>query len=69
VTELDLTPVPGRPNLLLGAYDLATLGYRADEFFVSGSASSYAPVADFGPTGGGARSRLAPRITPRALWP
>ena len=48
---MDLTPVPGRPNLLLGAYDLATLGYRADEFFVSGSASSYAPVADFGPDG------------------
>ncbi|HXA11174.1 MAG TPA: alpha/beta hydrolase domain-containing protein, partial [Mycobacterium sp.] len=51
MTELDLTPVPGRPNLLLGAYDLATLGYRADEFFVSGSASSYAPAADFGPDG------------------
>jgi Alpha/beta hydrolase domain len=51
VTELDLTPVPGRPNLLLGAYDLATLGYRAEEFFVSGSASSYAPIADFGPDG------------------
>ena len=48
---MDLTPVPGRPNLLLGAYDLATLGYRAEEFFVSGSASSYAPVADFGPDG------------------
>ncbi len=32
----------GKPNLLLGAYDLATLGYRADEFFVSGTASSYA---------------------------
>lgn len=50
VQELDLatpdvTPVPGRPNLLLGAFDLATLGYRAEEFFVSGSASSYAPVA------------------------
>ena len=31
-----ITPVPGKPNLLLGAYDLATLGYRAEEFFVSG---------------------------------
>jgi hypothetical protein len=51
VTDLDVTPVPGRPNLLLGAYDLATLGYRADEFFVSGSASSYAPVADLDPAG------------------
>jgi hypothetical protein len=51
VTELDVTPVPGKPNLLLGAFDLATLGYRAEEFFVSGCASSYAPVADFGPDG------------------
>jgi Alpha/beta hydrolase domain len=51
VSDLDVTPVPGRPNLLLGAFDLATLGYRAEEFFVSGCASSYAPVADFGPDG------------------
>jgi hypothetical protein len=40
-----ITPVPGKPNLLLGAYDLATLGYRAEEFFVSGTASSYASGA------------------------
>src|SRR4051812_39098920 len=39
----DVSPVPGKPNLLLGAYDLATLGYRAEEFFVSGTAESYAP--------------------------
>ncbi|MEO3761598.1 alpha/beta hydrolase domain-containing protein [Mycobacterium sp. B14F4] len=38
------THVPGKAKLLLGAYDLADLGYTADEFFVSGSASSYAPV-------------------------
>jgi hypothetical protein len=37
-----ITPVTGPPNLLLGAYDLATLGYAAEEFFVSGSARSYA---------------------------
>jgi Alpha/beta hydrolase domain len=48
---MEVTPVPGRPNLLLGAYDLATLGYRAEEFFVSGTASSYAPVADSGSSG------------------
>ena len=36
-----LTPVPGKPNLLLGAYDIADLGYTAAEFFVSGTASSY----------------------------
>jgi hypothetical protein len=37
-----VSPVPGKPNLLLGAYDLATLGYPAEEFFVSGTAQSYA---------------------------
>jgi hypothetical protein len=37
-----ITPVTGNPNLLLGAYDLATLGYGAEEFFVSGTARSYA---------------------------
>ncbi|BBX05105.1 alpha/beta hydrolase domain-containing protein [Mycolicibacterium moriokaense] len=37
-----ITPVSGTPNLLLGAYDPATLGYGAEEFFVSGSAESYA---------------------------
>jgi Alpha/beta hydrolase domain len=37
-----ITPVPGKPNLLLGAYEADTLGYRAQEFFVSGTASSIA---------------------------
>ncbi len=36
-----ITPVSGHPNLLLGAYDLAMLGYRAEEFFVSGTARSH----------------------------
>ena len=39
---MKVTPQPGKPNLLLGAYDLATLGYGAEEFFVSGTAASYA---------------------------
>jgi len=38
----DVTPVPGKPTLLLGAYDPATLGYQCQEFFVSGTARSYA---------------------------
>lgn len=44
-----ITPVPGKPNLLLGAYDLATLGYQAEEFFVSGVAKAFpSPVeADY----------------------
>ncbi len=37
-----ITPVSGNPNLILGAYDLATVGYGAEEFFVSGTAESYA---------------------------
>src|SRR5512139_1369096 len=37
-----VTPVAGKPTLLLGAYDLAPLGYQAEEFFLSGSATSYA---------------------------
>jgi hypothetical protein len=47
----DVTPVPGTPNLLLGAYDLATLSYRCREFFVSGTASCYAPLAGTGADG------------------
>jgi Alpha/beta hydrolase domain len=41
-----VTPVAGKPNLLLGAFDIGDLGYRADEFFVSGSAQSYSPVGE-----------------------
>lgn len=37
----DIVAVPGVPTLLLGNYDLAPLGYQLDEFFVSGTASSY----------------------------
>ena len=41
-----LTPIAGRPNLLVGAFDLATLGYQAQEYFVSGTARSFAPAAE-----------------------
>lgn len=37
-----VSSLPGRPNLLLGAYELATLGYDAEEFVISGTARSYA---------------------------
>lgn len=37
-----VSSLPGRPSLLLGAYDLATLGYGAEEFVVSGTARSHA---------------------------
>jgi Alpha/beta hydrolase domain len=45
-----VTAVPGPPVLLLSAFDLAPLGYSTEEFFVSGTASSYtlagAPTPD-----------------------
>ncbi|OBK78476.1 alpha/beta hydrolase domain-containing protein [Mycobacterium sp. 1274761.0] len=34
--------VPGKPNMIIGAYDVADIGYTANEFFVSGTASSFA---------------------------
>jgi hypothetical protein len=37
-----VSAVSGKPNLLLGAYEADAVGYRAEEFFVSGTASSYA---------------------------
>jgi hypothetical protein len=37
-----VTPVPGKPNMLIGGYSVADLGYAASEFFISGTASSYA---------------------------
>lgn len=42
---------PGKPLILLGAFDVGDLGYRTEEFFVSGTATSYAPTAELGPDG------------------
>ena len=36
-----VTAVAGKPLLLYGAYDLATVGYRSDEFFIAGTATAY----------------------------
>ncbi|CAM2979605.1 hypothetical protein BST27_03645 [Mycobacterium intermedium] len=35
--------VPGKPLLLLGAFEIGDVGYLAEEFFISGTASSCAP--------------------------
>ncbi|BAX90536.1 alpha/beta hydrolase domain-containing protein [Mycobacterium shigaense] len=52
MTDLPLaTPVPGKPALLLGGFEIASLGYVAEEFFVSGTATSYAPAGELGPDG------------------
>jgi len=47
----DVVPVPGRPALLLGAFEIADVGYVAEEFFVSGTASSYSPTGELGSDG------------------
>jgi Alpha/beta hydrolase domain len=45
-------PAPGKPLLLLGAFDMGDVEYVAEEFFVSGTASSYTPTGQLGPDGG-----------------
>lgn len=47
----DVTPVAGTPTLLLGGFDLGEVGYVAQEFFVSGTASSFAPDSKPGQDG------------------
>src|SRR5690242_14506657 len=51
MTKPDVRPVPGKPKLLLGTYDIADVGYTAEEFFVSGSASSYVPAGELAADG------------------
>ena len=46
-----VTPAPGKPLLLLGAFELGSVGYVAEEFFISGTASSYTSVTELGPDG------------------
>jgi Alpha/beta hydrolase domain len=45
-----VTAQPGKPTLMLGAFDLAALGYQTEEYFLSGTATSYrlpsGPTAD-----------------------
>jgi hypothetical protein len=41
-----ISGVSGKPNLLLGSYDVADLGYLAQEFFVSGTAASYSAIGN-----------------------
>lgn len=43
--------VPGPPKLFLGAYDLADLGYTAQEYFISGEAQSYSSAKPLSPDG------------------
>jgi Alpha/beta hydrolase domain len=49
--QITVSPVPGKPALLLGAFDITGLGYVAEEYFISGTASSYSSAAELGPDG------------------
>jgi Alpha/beta hydrolase domain len=44
-------PVEGAPMLMTGAYDVATLGYTKDEYFVSGVANSFSAPQPLTPDG------------------
>lgn len=46
-----VTPIPGKPALLLSAFDLADVGYSVEEFFVCATASCYAPAGEPAPDG------------------
>lgn len=41
-----ITPIAGKPLLLLGAFDIREVGYVAAEFLVSGTAASYCPASE-----------------------
>ncbi|OBG62753.1 MULTISPECIES: alpha/beta hydrolase domain-containing protein [unclassified Mycobacterium] len=51
MTYIDVTPASGKALLLLGAFDIGSVGYAAEEFFISGTASSFAPNGELGPDG------------------
>ncbi len=51
MTEPVLEAIPGKPLLLLGAFEIDSVGYVAEEFFVSGTASSYDPAGPLDPDG------------------
>jgi Alpha/beta hydrolase domain len=49
--QATFTLTPGKPALLLGAFDIADVDYAADEFVISGTASSYSAVTELGADG------------------
>jgi len=49
--NLAIQALSGPIDLLLGTFDLAALGYEADEYFVSGEATSYSAVGALGSDG------------------
>ena len=57
-----IAPVAGRPTLMLSAYDLGKLGYVVEEFFLTGTATSYRLPGP--PSADGNWAALADRTAP-----
>lgn len=51
VQATEVTAVAGQPSLLMGAFDLDSLGYTTEEFFLAGTAASYAFDGPISPDG------------------
>jgi hypothetical protein len=47
----EVTAVPGTPTLTLAAYDLKSVGYVVEEYFLKGTAQGYRKVGEAGPDG------------------
>lgn len=41
-----ITPVTGKPNLIIGNYDLGKLNYVVEEYFVAGDATAFKPARE-----------------------
>ena len=64
VVRPTVTAVPGSPFLGLGAFDLGALGYVVEEYFISGTATSYKLTGE--PTQDGAWTAKAADAAPYA---
>lgn len=47
----EVKATPGQPVLALASYDLKTVGYTVEEYFLKGTAQSYRKVGEAGPDG------------------
>ncbi len=44
-------PVEGPPGIIMAGFDLGQVGYTLEEFFLEGTATSFAPAGPAGPDG------------------
>lgn len=57
-----IAPVAGKPNLVMGSFPLAPIGYQTEEFFLDGTATSYRVPGGLG--GDGAWNATAAETAP-----